>query len=152
MKIFIATDHAGFDLKEKLVPYVRSLGFDVVDVGAFKKDAEDDYPDYISLAAREVSNNPQNSFAIVLGGSGEGEAMVANKFRHIRATVYYGGSTEILKLSHDHNDANILSLGARFLTEEQAKKAVKLWLTHHITIEDRHRRRIRKIDALEKTI
>ena len=148
MKIYIATDHAGFALKEKLVPYVKSLGFDAQDMGAFKLDPNDDYPDFISKAAAEVSSNPQNSLGIVLGGSGEGEAMVANKFRHIRATVYYGGSMDIVKLSKEHNDANILSLGARFLTLEQAKNAVRLWHSEHAVLEERHKRRIAKIEGI----
>lgn len=149
MKLHIATDHAGYWLKEKLVPYIKDLGFDVVDHGAYKLDPNDDYPDYISKAAAAVSDNPQNTLGIVIGGSGQGEAMVANKFRHVRATVYYGGDEKILSLSHEHNAANVLSLGARFLTESDAKHVVKLWLTEHFTLGDRHKKRIQKLEKIE---
>lgn len=150
MKIYFATDHAGFKLKEVLVLYVKSLGFDVRDFGAHKYNKNDDYPDYIKKAAEAVSVNPQKSLAIVLGGSGEGEAMVANKYRHVRATAYYGGNPRIIRLSKEHNDANILSLGARFIQEKEAKKVVKAWLLGHYSLGERHKRRILKIDQLEK--
>jgi ribose 5-phosphate isomerase B len=105
----------------------------------------DDYPDFISIAAQKVSQSPKDK-AIILGGSGQGEAMVANRFPHVRATVYYGGSDEILKLSREHNDANVLSLGARFLGKETAEKAVRLWLAGEFSGEQRHVRRIKKIE------
>lgn len=149
MKIFFASDHAGFQLKQALVPYVKSLGFEVVDEGAFEYKEGDDYPDFIKKAAAEVSDNPQNSLGIIIGGSGQGEAIVANKFRHVRAAVYYGGDKKIVELSREHNDANILSLGARFLSEAQAKEAVRLWLSEHPSLAERHRRRIKEIDGIE---
>jgi ribose 5-phosphate isomerase B len=152
MKIHIASDHAGFNLKESLREYIRKLGFTVIDHGAYEYKETDDYPDFIAKAAHAVSDNPQNSLGIVLGGSGQGEAMVANKFRHIRATVYYGGDEKIIKLSHEHNDANVLSLGAKFMSEKKAKEVVKLWLSDHSTIGERHKRRINKIDVLEQRI
>lgn len=133
-KIYFATDHAGFELKEKLVPFVRDiLGYDVVDFGAYKLEAEDDFTDFIAKAAREVSLHPEETRAIIFGGSGQGEAMLANRFHGVRAVAYYGGNEEIIKLSRVHNDANVLSLGARFLSFEEAKKAVMLWL--HTTHE-----------------
>lgn len=146
MKIYFATDHAGFELKNVLVEYVKSLGFDVEDCGAESFDKEDDYPDFIKLAAKAVSLDPVNSKAIVLGGSGQGEAIVSNRFPGVRAVVYYGGNQDIIKLSRQHNDANILSLGARFLTPDEAKEAVKLWLETPFSGEERHTRRIDKID------
>lgn len=143
MTIYFATDHAGFTLKEKLVPYVQDvLGHEVKDCGAYEFSAEDDYPEFIKKAAEAVSLNPDTVKAIILGGSGEGEAMVANKFPHVRATEYYGGSHDIIKLSREHNDANILSLGARFVNEEEAKEVVKLWLETPFSGEARHARRI----------
>lgn len=151
MTIYFATDHAGFALKEKLVPYVRDvLGYDVVDCGAFTLEAEDDYPELIRRAGEAVSANPNSAKAIVLGGSGEGEAMTANKFPHVRATAYYGGNMEIIRLAREHNDANILSLGARFITEEEAKNVVQLWLETPFSGDERHVRRIAHIDLDSK--
>ncbi len=91
MKIFVASDHAGFGLKEKMIPFLQSLGYEVVDKGANEYDEGDDFPDFISQVAREVSMNPNNTKGIVMGGSGQGEAMLANRFKNVLATVYYGG-------------------------------------------------------------
>jgi ribose 5-phosphate isomerase B len=147
MTIYFATDHAGFELKQHLVAYVRDvLGYAVEDCGAHAFAPEDDYPEFIKLAAHAVSENPDDARAIILGGSGQGEAMVANKFPHVRATVYYGGSQDILKLSREHNNANILSLGARFMTVEEAKESVALWLSIPFSHEERHERRIQNIE------
>lgn len=154
--IYLAADHAGFELKEKLKPYLQELGYEVKDCGAFSYDENDDYPDFVALAAQAVSEDTDNSRAIILGGSGQGEAMIANRFRGVRAAVYYGTTSanvsagkgnEIITLSREHNDANVLSLGARFLTEEEAKRAVKLWLDTAFTGEERHSRRLKKIDG-----
>lgn len=145
MKIYFATDHAGFELKEKLFPFVHELGYDVVDMGAFELDPTDDYPDYVRRAAGAVNENPEDK-AIILGGSGQGEDMVADKFPNVRSAVFYGGDLEIVRLSREHNDANVLSLGARFLSEEEAKEAVQLWLATEFSGEERHQRRIDKID------
>lgn len=179
MKISIASDHAGFDLKEFLVPELRSRGFEVVDYGAHELVANDDYPIYISKAVKEVSDYEESlhngsatshnvhgevrhaHVGIVIGGSGQGEAMVANKFPHIRATVLYGGVMvggseslleSIVKLSREHNDANILSLGARFMTQEEALKMVILWLETDFSQDDRHVRRIKEIEDIEKGV
>jgi ribose 5-phosphate isomerase B len=145
--IYFATDHAGFELKNILVPFVRDeLGFEVIDCGSLRYDEQDDFTEYIAKAARAVSSDSKNSKAIILGGSGQGEAMLANRFHDVRAAVYYGGSEEIVTLSRKHNDANVLSLGARFLTTDEAKKAVALWLeTPHVPAEKYDRR----IDDIE---
>lgn len=149
MKIYIATDHGGYDMKEALASYVeKDLGYVVADMGAHQLDTNDDYPDFISLAATEVSHDPSGSLGIILGGSGQGEAIVANRFPNVRCTVYYGGSLDIIKLSREHNNANMLSLGARFMTLEEAKAAVKLWLSTAFTSEERHLRRIKKIEKI----
>ncbi len=149
MTIHFATDHAGFELKEVLLAYVRDeLGYAVEDHGAFSYDAEDDYPDFIGKAAEAVSHDPEGALAIILGGSGQGEAMVANKYPHVRATVYYGGEPSIITLSREHNNANVLSLGARFLTAESAKEAIRVWLATAFTHEARHERRIEKLEQL----
>ena len=146
MKIYIGSDHAGFELKNKIIAFVRGFGHDVIDEGAFALDATDDYPDFIALVAEEVSKN-KDARGIVIGGSGQGEAIVANRFRNVRAVVYYGGTLDIVKLSREHNDANILSLGARFLNDNEATTAVKLWLETPFSGEERHIRRIKKIDS-----
>jgi ribose 5-phosphate isomerase B len=121
------------------------LGYEVENKGDFANDKEDDYPDFISLAAKEVSLNHENK-AIILGGSGEGEAIVANRFPRVRAVAWYGESMEIVKLSREHNDANVFSIGARFVTEEKAKAGVKLWLSTKFSGDERHLRRILKIE------
>ena len=149
MKIYIATDHGGYDMKQALASYVeKDLGYVVADMGAHQLDTNDDYPDFISLAATEVSHDPSGSLGIILGGSGQGEAIVANRFPNVRCTVYYGGSLDIIKLSREHNNANMLSLGARFMSADEAKAAVKLWLSTAFTGEDRHVRRIKKIEKI----
>ncbi len=147
MKIIFAGDHAGFELKKHLLDFVQGLGFSVEDKGPFNFDSEDDYPDFVKEVAEAVAQDPQNSKAILLGGSGQGEAIAANRFSGVRAVVYYGGTQEIVKLSREHNDANVLSLGARFISKEEAEEAVSLWLNTEFSLEERHVRRIKKIDA-----
>lgn len=148
MKIYFASDHAGFSLKNELVAYLRDeKGLDVVDCGADVYDEKDDYTDLVSNAVKFVSEDSENVKAIILGGSGEGEAMVANRFKGVRATVYYGGEKKILELSREHNDANVLSLGARFLAVDEAKEAVDLWLSYSFNGEERHARRNKTIDS-----
>lgn len=154
MKIFIASDHAGFALKSSLVAYLVELGYSVVDKGPHEFDMNDDYPDFMSLVADEVAIDPE-SRGIVVGGSGQGEAIVANRHRGVRASVYYGpplhpSNTEmdIITLSREHNDANVLSIGARFVSEGDAKKAVERWLATPFSGEERHMRRIKKIDGM----
>lgn len=150
MKIYFAADHAGFQLKNLLHVYVRDeLGYETEDCGAYEFQEADDYPVFIQKAARAVSRDPDSTRAIILGGSGEGEAMAANRVEGVRAAVYYGGPTEILTLSRTHNNANALSLGARFMSEADAKEAVRLWLTTPFSGEERHARRIHAIDTPE---
>lgn len=149
MKIYLATDHAGYEMKEALASYIeKDLGYTVLDMGAHQLDPDDDYVDFITLAAQEVSRDPDQSRGIVLGASGSGEAIVANRYPNVRCVAYYGGSTDILKLSREHNSANVLSLGARFLNLDDAKKAVKLWLATPFSEEERHVRRIKKIEKI----
>ncbi len=147
MKIFLGADHAGFELKEILKKYLRDdLGYEVSDEGAFVLTPDDDYPDFVRIVAKRVAGDPTGSRGIILGGSGQGEAIVANREKGVRAVVYYSNNLDIIKLSREHNDANVLSLGARFLTNDEAKKAVKLWLETKVDLEPRHARRIKKID------
>lgn len=145
MKIYLASDHAGFELKEKIKIFLRQLGHEVFDEGAFAVNPDDDYPDFIKLAAKEVQSNPGQYRGIIFGGSGVGEAIVANRFSGVRAVVYDGNQQAVV-LSRQHNDSNILSLGARLLSEAEAEEIIKLWLTTDFSGDDRHRRRIDKID------
>jgi ribose 5-phosphate isomerase B len=147
MIIYIGSDHAGYQLKESLKPFLMDIGYEVEDMGADVLDKTDDYPDFIKPVAKAVSENT-GSLGIILGGSGQGEAMQANRFKGVRAAVYYGDNLEIIKLSKEHNNANILSLGARFMDEEKAKEAVKIWLETSFSGEEKHKRRIDKIDRL----
>ena len=155
MKIFVGSDHAGFGLKQKMIPFLQSLGHEVVDKGANEYDEADNVPDFVSQVAREISMNPNNAKGIVMGGSGQGEAMLANRFKNVRATVYYGGgmslveeSDSIIKLSRDHNDANILSIGARFVTDDDAMRATHEWLETSFSQDERHKRRIAKFERI----
>ncbi|KND49112.1 MAG: ribose 5-phosphate isomerase B [Parcubacteria bacterium C7867-003] len=149
MKIFIGSDHAGFGVKGELIEYLKSLPYEAFDCGPYEYNHEDDYPDFISQVAREVSNDPLNSRGIILGFSGQGEAMVANRFPNVRCAVFYGGTKHILTLSREHNDANMLSIGAHFVTTQEAKQAVELWLHTDFTNEERHIRRIKKIEQYD---
>lgn len=145
MKIHIGADHAGYQLKEILKPFIQSLGHEVVDHGAFDENPGDDYPDFIEPVAKAVSDD-SNARGIVIGGSGQGEAMDANRFAHVRATEYYGGNLDVVKISREHNDANVLSLGARFVNDSEAMEAVKLFLETAFSGDARHMRRIEKLD------
>ena len=147
MKIYIGSDHSGFQLKGELAEFLAVRGFEVFDCGPDEYVHEDDYPDYIAKVAGYIHNDPE-SRGIVIGRSGQGEAMVANRFPKVRCAVFYGGSKHVLTLSREHNDANVLSLGTQFLTTEDAEKAVLLWLSTEFSGDERHIRRIKKIDSL----
>ncbi|MBI3342267.1 RpiB/LacA/LacB family sugar-phosphate isomerase [Candidatus Curtissbacteria bacterium] len=146
--IYIASDHAGFDLKKAIIEHLKEKGAEVEDCGAHEYDENDDYPDFIYPCAKKVAENP-GSLGVIMGGSGQGEAMVANKAKGIRATEYYGGNLDIVKLSKTHNDANVLSFGARFVTPEQAIEALDLWLATKYDSSERHERRHKKIREIE---
>lgn len=180
MNIYIGSDHAGYAMKEYLRNTLSELGHRVIDCGAYGFKENDDYPVYISKVARAVSeaeellmienNAPtfeavphevsegythgmQTTKGIVIGGSGQGEAIVANKFQHVRAALCYGGSSgeDIVRLSREHNDANVLSIGARFVTDDQALEYVLLWLSTQFTGEQRHVRRLHEIEDIQHT-
>jgi len=144
MIIHVATDHAGLQLKEKVKLYLSDLDYEVIDHGAYEYNALDDYPDFIFPCANAVSNDPESK-GIILGGSGQGEAMAANRVKGVRAAVFYNGPDEIIKLSRQHNNANILSLGARFMSEEEMYRIIEVWLCTDFE-SGRHRRRIEKLD------
>lgn len=146
MRIIFAADHAGFALKEALKDFVmQELGHTVEDVGAFVLLDGDDFPVYMREAAKRVALDP-TARAIILGGSGQGEAMCANREKGVRAAVYYGGALDIIKRSREHNDANVLSLGARFLDLPAAKEAVKLWLETDVSTDPKYTRRNQALD------
>jgi len=147
--IYIASDHAGFELKEKIKVFLVDGGYQVEDLGNENYDENDDYPDFVTRVAKKVAesdNANTETRGIILGGSGQGEAMAANRIKGARATVLYNYNENIIKLSREHNNANILSLGARFLSGKDALSAVKLWLETPFSGEERHARRIAKLD------
>lgn len=164
MTIYLAADHAGFQLKEIIKKFLTEKNYEVKDFGAFSYNEKDDYPDFVKLAAEAVSKcvqghpeqregsrdssaMPQNDSgckAIIFGASGQGEAMVANRHKGVRAAVLDMYDEEVIKLSRQHNDANVLSLGARFIKEKDALKAIKLWLETPFSGEERHVRRLAK--------
>lgn len=167
MKIYLGTDHAGFELKEKVKTHLLEKGYDVEDYGAYAFNKDDDYPDFISKVGDAIAKNP-NDFGIIFGGSGQAEVMLANKFKGVRAALFYGpyvsfGAVdatnrmssdpfEILRLSREHNNANVLSIGARFVLEKDAIHAVDVWLTTTFKNEPRHVRRIEKMTEIENKL
>lgn len=167
MKIAIASDHAGFEMKNALIEFLSGKGHDVVDCGPESFNPNDDYPDFIGKAAEMVSSN--NSITgIVLGGSGQGEQIAANKYLGVRCALFYGpaaplsevdisGKTssdpyEIIRLAREHNNANILAIATRFVKEDEAIKAVELFLNTPFSGEERHQRRIEKIKDIETNL
>lgn len=158
-KIYLGSDHVGYEFKNTLASYLKGLGYEIEDRGAFNYMADDDYPDFIKQVAESVASD-SGSFGIIMGGSGQGEAMCANRTKGVRSIVFYGPKEpitnidisgeksidpfEIIKLGRMHNDANILSLGLRFTTEDEAKFAVELFLNTKFSGDERHIRRINK--------
>jgi ribose 5-phosphate isomerase B len=156
MRVYFAADHGGFALKEKLKPFVESLGYEVEDCGAPTLDMKDDYPPIIQAGARKVAEDP-GSRGIIIGGSGQGEAFAANRIKGVRAVVYYGEpartqvdadgrALDMISSTREHNDSNILSLAGRFLTEDEAKDAVQRWLAAPFDRSSRHQRRHELVD------
>ncbi len=144
-------------MKEKLIPFMKKMGYEVVDCGDYKYDENDDFPIFISKVAEAVAHDPLNNKGIILGGSGQGEAIIANRYPNIRAIVYYGEpgiikSLKIIKLGREHNDSIILSFGARFLKISQAKKALKIWLNTPFSGNPKYTRRNKEIETLTKNI
>jgi ribose 5-phosphate isomerase B len=158
-RIFFAADHAGFRLKQALLEHLSIHAYAVEDCGAFELDPDDDYPDFITPLARKVAEMP-GSFGIICGGSGQGEAMAANRVPGVRAAVYYGqmkvtdtldregGYSEdgfdAVRLPRRHNNANVLSIGARFVSPVEASEAVRVFLETEYTADERHVRRLAK--------
>lgn len=149
MNIYIGSDHAGYELKEKLKIFISTLNINIIDKGAFSFNKDDDYPDFIVPVAEAVVKD-NDSLGVIIGGSGQGEQISANKIDGVRAIEYYGGNTEVIRLGREHNNANILSLGARFINEQEAKDAVKLFIDTPFSYKERHARRINKINQQEE--
>jgi ribose 5-phosphate isomerase B len=168
MKIYLGADHAGFGLKEKIKLFLLEKSYDVEDCGAFEFNKDDDYPDFVSKVSEKVSSDPENSRGIIFGGSGQAEMMLANKFKNIRCALFYSPAIptstidatgtqsvdpyEIVKLTRTHNNANMLSIGVRFLKLEEAVNAINLWLETPFGNDERHVRRIEKIKEIENKL
>lgn len=162
MKLALATDHTGFEQLKDLQDYLESQGHECQNFGPKSLNLTDDYPDYIFLAAEAVATGACEK-GIILGGSGQGEAMAANRLKGVRCAVFYGPAVvgriidangrvssspyEIVKLSREHNDANVLSIAARFVSLTDMMQVVKLWLDTPFGEEPRHVRRINKLDT-----
>lgn len=153
MKIYLATDHGGFELKENIKKYLKDKslpagrqGYEVEDCGAYDLNPIDDYPDFISKVGEKISEDPK-SFGIIFGKSGEGECIVANKFKNVRAVVAF--SKENVSLTRVDNDANILCIGSQFISYDLAKEMIDIFLNTEFSNEDRHIRRINKIKQIE---
>jgi len=147
-KIYIAGDHAGLKLKLKIKKYLENLNFKVFDFGPLEYDSTDDYPDFVIPLAKKISKE-KGSKGIVIAGSGQGEAIAMNKFKNVRAALYHGGNTKIVQTGRAHDNSNILSFGSRFITETEAKRAIKIFLNTGFD-EGRHRRRLNKIKKMVK--
>jgi ribose 5-phosphate isomerase B len=146
MRIHLGCDHAGFDLKEHLRGHLTAAGHDVVDHGALVYDPDDDYPAFCFAAARAVVAEP-GSLGIVIGGSGNGEHIAANKVTGVRAALAW--SEETARLAREHNDANVMGLGARMHEPATAVRIVEAFLASSFSNEERHIRRIRQLAAYE---
>ncbi len=161
MKIALAADHAGFAQLQDIQKWLSSLGHDCHNFGPTQLCPDDDYPDFIYPAAKAVGVGSFEK-GVILGGSGQGEAMAANRVKGVRCMVFYGsavarsvvdaeGSTShdplaLVRLSRQHNDANMISFGARFVSLEDMKHVIKLWLETDFPGEERHKRRNKKLD------
>ncbi len=148
MQVFLGSDHAGFELKAKLVEHLRTLGHEPTDCGALEFDALDDYPPpCIAAAARTVAT--PGSLGIVIGGSGNGEQIAANKVAGVRAALVWSDDTA--RLAREHNDANVISIGARNHPEADALRFVELFLETPFSGDVRHQRRINMVSEYEQT-
>jgi ribose 5-phosphate isomerase B len=146
MRIHIGSDHAGLELKSQLIEHLVSKGHDVTDHGPYEYDAIDDYPDFCIPAAEAVAKDPA-SLGIVLGGSGNGEQIAANKVNGIRAALAW--SVETAKLARDHNNANVIAVGGRMHELSLVKEIIDTFIAHPFSEDERHIRRINKIAAFE---
>lgn len=147
MKVYLGADHGGFELKQDLKKYLTLGGVEVEDMGAINFDPGDDYTDYVFPVAKKVASG-KDSLGVVIGRSGNGEAIAANKINGIRAAVCL--NEKMAEKTKDHNNANMLSLGADYVNLEEAKKIVQKFLDTPFSNEQRHIRRLKKIEELEQ--
>ncbi|MDF2711511.1 MAG: ribose-5-phosphate isomerase [Nonomuraea muscovyensis] len=148
VRVYIGADHAGHELKNHLVSWLKDHGHEVTDCGPFVYDAEDDYPAFCLRAAEGVAGDP-GSLGVVIGGSGNGEQIAANKVKGVRAALAWNLSTA--KLARDHNDANVVAVGGRQHSVEEATEIIEAFLAEPFSNDERHVRRIGKIAAYERT-
>jgi ribose 5-phosphate isomerase B len=148
VRVYLGSDHAGFELKGKLIDWLRQAGHDPVDCGPFSFDPEDDYPPYVMRAASSAVNEP-GTLGIVIGGSGNGEQIASNKIHGVRAAVAW--SDETARLARLHNNANVLSLGAREYPIEDAVGFAKIFVETAFSEAPRHARRLEEIAEYEQT-
>jgi ribose 5-phosphate isomerase B len=146
MRVYLGSDHAGFDLKGHLVERLRVLGHEPVDCGAHALDPEDDYPPYCIAAASLVASDP-GSLGVVIGGSGNGEQIAANKVKGVRAALVWNDDTA--RLAREHNDANVMSIGARMHPAEEATRFLEIFVSTPFSGSERHRRRIGQLSVYE---
>lgn len=168
MKIYLASDHAGFEFKNHIKEFLGKKGYDVTDCGPFVFDKNDDYPDFVSKAAGAVSKDPENNIGILAANTGQAEAMLANKYKNVRCALFYAPATaigtvdvtgrkssnplEIINLAREHNDANMLSLSGKFMDITTAEAAIELFLNTPFPGDERHKRRIEKIKKIEENL
>ena len=148
MRVHLGSDHAGLELKEQLLTWLADHGYEAVDHGPFVYDALDDYPVFC-LRAAEATADEDGSLGVVIGGSGNGEAIAANKVRGVRAALVWSEETAVL--AREHNDANVVSVGGRMHTVEDMIRFVEVFLQTAYSGEERHTRRIRMLADYEKT-
>jgi len=148
MKIAIGSDHAGFELKEKVKKFLKEKGYEYDDLGAAKIDPNDDYPEYGKKVGEAVASGKYDK-GIVIFGTGMGISISANKVPGIRATACY--NTEMAKMARQHNDSNVLALGGRIKTDDPVSEIVNVWLDTPFSDEERHQRRIEQIKEIEKS-
>lgn len=146
--IYIGADHRGYQLKEKIRNYLVRLGYEIKDVGAHHYAQRDDYPDFGKEVAKKVSRNPEKNKGILICGSGIGMDVLANKFKNVSSALVF--HEKVAKTSREHNNANVLSLASDFLSEEKAKKIVKIWLEAKFSGVERHKRRLAKIKKRDR--
>jgi len=148
MRIHIGSDHAGLELKNELLAHLVNSGHDVTDHGPYEYDSLDDYPDFCIPAAQAVAKDP-TSLGVVIGGSGNGEQISANKVKGIRAVLAW--SIETAKLGKEHNNANVVSIGGRMHTIDQCKEIIDAFIATPFSNDERHIRRINKMSKFEET-
>lgn len=168
MKIYLASDHAGFEFKNHIKNFLIKKGYEIEDCGPYVFDKDDDYPDFVSKATEAVSKDPKNSVGILCANTGQAEAMLANKYKNVRCALFYAPAVavgavdvtgrkstdplEIINLARDHNDANMLSLSGRFMDLKVAEQAVERFLKTPFSNAERHVRRIGKIKIIENSL